>query len=113
MKSEHKKSSDTQIFMEGAEVVRLYYKTELLTFGTSQLSPGQTGAVDPGHPHSHEVFFCSRGSVLLRVGEVYHEMHEGDAVLVPPTIPHQLTNIGDGIALITWSLAPSENYTSS
>lgn len=108
MNSELKTPRDTGIFMEGPEVVRMYFKTDKLTFGTSQLNPGQTGAVDPGHPNSHEVFFCSRGTVLLRVGDVFHEMHEGDAVLVPPTIPHQLTNIGLDIALITFSLAPSE-----
>lgn len=108
MESQHKKQSDTRVFMEGDEVCRLYFKTERITFGSSQLSPGQTGAIDPGHPHSHEVFFCARGSVLLRVGDVYHEMHEGDAVLVPPVVPHQLTNIGDERALVTWSLAPSE-----
>lgn len=108
MESQLKKPSDTKIFMEGPEVVRLYFKTDKLTFGTSQLNPGQTGAVDPGHPDSHEVFFVVRGTVLLRVGDVYHEMHEGDAVLVPPTIPHQLTNIGLDIALISFSLAPSE-----
>lgn len=108
MESKLKRQSETAITMEGTEIVRMYFKTEKLTFGCSQLSPGQTGAVDPGHPNSHEVFYCSRGSVLLRVGDVYHEMHEGDAVLVPPTIPHQLTNIGLDIALITFSLAPSE-----
>lgn len=108
MNSVHKKSTDTQISMEGPEVVRMYFKTDKLTFGSSQLSPGQTGAVDRGHPNSHEVFFVSRGSVLLRVGDAYHEMHEGDAVLVPPVVEHQLTNIGLDIALVTFSLAPSE-----
>jgi len=108
MKSEYKKPSDTTIFMEGPELCRLYYKTEKLTFGSSRLSPGQTGAVDPGHPNSHEVFFVARGSVLFKCGEKYYEMHEGDAVLVPPSEPHQLTNIGLDIALVTWSLAPSE-----
>ena len=49
-----------------------------------------------------------KGNVLLRVGDVYHEMNPGDAVFVPPTIPHQLTNIGLDIALISFSLAPSE-----
>lgn len=108
MKSELKTPRDTRILMEGPEVVRMYFKTDKVTFGTSQLNPGQTGAVDPGHPNSHEVFFCARGTVLLRVGDVYHEMHEGDAVLVPPAISHQLTNIGLDIALISFSLAPSE-----
>ncbi len=108
MQSEHKKQSETTISMEGPEIVRMYFKTEKLTFGSSQLSPGQTGAVDPGHPASHEVFYVSRGSVLLRVGDKFHEMHEGDAVLVPPAIPHQLTNIGLENALVTFSLAPTE-----
>ncbi|MGX5849211.1 cupin domain-containing protein [Mesorhizobium silamurunense] len=108
MDSAIKRPSDTKIFMEGPEVCRLYYKTEKLTFGSSQLNPGQTGAVDHGHPNSHEVFFCARGTVLLRVSETYYEMHEGDAVLVPPSEPHQLTNIGLDVALVTWSLAPSE-----
>jgi mannose-6-phosphate isomerase-like protein (cupin superfamily) len=108
VKSEIRRAADTKIFMEGPEVCRLYYKTDNITFGSSQLSPGQTGAIDPGHPDSHEVFFVSRGIVLLRVGDTYYEMQEGDAVLVPPTVPHQLTNVGSDIALVTWSLAPSE-----
>ena len=108
MKSEIKRQSDTTISMEGPEVCRLYYKTGKITFGSSQLNPGQTGAVDPGHPDSHEVFFVARGNVLLKCGDIYYEMCEGDAVLVPPSEPHQLTNIGLDIALVTWSLAPSE-----
>lgn len=108
MQSELKHPSDARIIMEGPEVVRFYFKSDQLTFGTSQLNPGQTGAVDPGHPNSHEVFFCVRGNVLLRVGETYHEMNPGDAVFVPPTIPHQLTNIGLDIALVSFSLAPGE-----
>ena len=119
MVSELKRQSDTRIIMEGPEVVRFYFKSEQLTFGTSQLNPGQTGAVDPGHPNSHEVFFCVKGNVLLRVGDVYHEMNPGDAVFVPhaeadevmrepPTIPHQRTNLGLDMALLSFSLAPSE-----
>ncbi len=108
MQAELKKQSEARIFMEGPEVCRVYFKTDKLTFGSSQLHPGQTGAVDPGHPDSHEVFFVARGRVLLRCGETFFEMRKGDAVLVPPTVPHQLTNVGDEIALVTWSMAPSE-----
>ena len=102
------KPAEANIFLEGVEVCRQYFKTEKITFGTSQLHPGQTGAVDPGHAQSHEVFFVVRGSVLLRCGDKMYELHEGDAQLIPPGAPHQLTNIGDEIALISWSLAPSE-----
>ena len=81
------KASEANIFLEGVEVCRQYFQTEKITFGTSSLHPGQTGAVDPGHANSHEVFFVVRGSVLLRCGEKLYELHEGDAQIIPPTLP--------------------------
>ena len=102
------KAEEAKIFLEGVEVCRQYFQTEKITFGTSQLHPGQTGAVDPGHANSHEVFYVVRGSVLLRRGEQLYELHEGDAQIIPPTLPHQLTNIGNEIAIVSWSMAPSE-----
>lgn len=102
------RAPEARIFLEGAEVCREYIKTDKITFGTSQLHPGQTGAVDPGHANSHEVFFVVQGAVLLRCGENLYELREGDAQLIPPGKPHQLTNIGDKVALVSWSLAPSE-----
>jgi len=97
-----------RVFLEGPEVCREYFKTGKITFGSSQLQPGQTGAVDPGHKDSHEVFFVSKGHVLIRCGDTCHELSEGDALLIPPTVPHELTNIGDSVALVTWAMAPSE-----
>ena len=108
MKTKIVTSSRARIFLEGVEVCREYIKTDKIAFGTSQLYPGQTGAVDPGHTNSHEVFFVVKGSVLLRCGETLYELNEGDAQLIPPGEPHQLTNIGAKIALVSWSLAPSE-----
>ena len=102
------KASETRIFLEGLEVCREYFKTDKITFGTSELQPGQTGAIDPGHANSHEVFYVSRGTVLLRCGEKHYELHEGDAQFIPPNEPHQLTNIGSCIAVVSWSMAPSE-----
>lgn len=103
-----RRAQDARIFMEGPEVCREYFRTSRITFGSSQLQPGQTGGVDRGHPDSQEVFFVVQGHVLLNCGGDFIEMNEGDAVLVPPTVPHELTNIGSGVALVTWSLAPSE-----
>ncbi len=102
------KPAEARIFLEGLEVCREYFVTDKITFGTSELQPGQTGAVDSGHPNSHEVFFVSRGTVLLRCGEKLYELHEGDAQIIPPGDPHQLTNIGTCIAVVSWSMAPSE-----
>ena len=103
------KASEADLFLEGVEVCRQYFHTEKLTFGTSQLHPGQTGAVDPGHENSHEVFYVGKGSVLLKCGDKLYELNEGDAQIIPPAQPHQLTNIGDTIALVSWSMAPSES----
>jgi len=101
---------DARSFMEGPEHCREYMGTGKITFGSSTLLPGQTGAVDSGHADSHEIFYVSRGHVLLHVpgrGE-YFELEEGDAILMPETVPHQLTNIGEEKAVVTWSMAPSE-----
>ena len=46
-----------KVSLDGPEVVRDYCRTDKIWFGTSELLPGQTGGVDPGHPISHETFF--------------------------------------------------------
>lgn len=102
------KADEAKIFLEGLEVCREYFHTERITFGTSELFPGQTGAVDPGHENSHEVFYVAKGSVLLRCGDRLYELHEGMAQIIPPKEPHQLTNIGNEKCVVSWSLAPSE-----
>ncbi|MFG0930686.1 cupin domain-containing protein [Staphylococcus gallinarum] len=102
------KPEDADVFLEGSEVCREYIKTDLITFGTSELHPGVTGAVDEGHKNSQEVFYVVKGTVLLRCGEKLYELNEGDAQIIPEDTPHQLTNIGECIAKVSWSLAPSE-----
>jgi mannose-6-phosphate isomerase-like protein (cupin superfamily) len=101
---------DARSFMEGDEHCREYLKTEKITFGTSTLLPGQRGTVDKGHPGSHEIFFVSRGQILLHVPDrdEYFELHEQDIILMPEGVPHTLINIGETTAVISWSLAPSE-----
>ncbi len=95
---------------EGPELCRQYFKTEKITLGTSTLEPGQTGDIDWGHKASHEIFFCVRGKVSLRTPNTDEKyvLEEGDAVIMPETVPHELTNIGDVTAVVSWSLAPSE-----
>jgi mannose-6-phosphate isomerase-like protein (cupin superfamily) len=99
---------DTRSFMEGPEHCREYFTTDKLTFGTSTLPAGQAGAVDPGHPHAHEVFFIARGLVLVRLGDPgrHFELEAGDAILIPEGVPHKIINVGDESALIVWACAP-------
>lgn len=102
------KPEEARIFLEGLEVDREYFHTDKLVFGTSELMPGQTGAVDPGHANSQEVFYVVRGTVLLQCGEQLYELKEGMAQIIPPTMPHQLTNIGSCKCIVSWSMAPGE-----
>jgi mannose-6-phosphate isomerase-like protein (cupin superfamily) len=103
------KEENARVFLDGPEVCREYIVTDKITFGSSTLHPGQTGGIDPGHPVSHEIFFVAKGSVLMRNPKTQEcfVLHEGDALLVEEGEPHELTNIGDTIAVITWSAAPS------
>jgi mannose-6-phosphate isomerase-like protein (cupin superfamily) len=97
-------------FMEGVEHCREYLQTEKIVFGSSELLPGQRGAKDVGHPDSHEVFYVSRGHVLMFVEEQdrYFELNEGDCILMPEGVSHTLINIGEVKAVITWTMAPPQ-----
>ena len=102
------READTTVFMEGNELCRRYVSTGKITFGTSLLMPGQRGAVDGGHPDSHEVFFVIRGRVLIHTsGDDYFELQAGDAIVIPEHLPHTLINVGETSALVSWSAAPS------
>ena len=104
------RKKEARSFMEGPEHCREYLKTNKITFGSSTLLPGQRGNIDRGHPKSHEIFFVSRGRVLMFVEErdEYFELEEQDIILMPEGVSHTLINIGTEPAVITWSLAPSE-----
>lgn len=103
------KKEEARVYLDGPEVCREYAVTGKITFGTSTLQPGQTGAIDSGHPESHEIFYVSRGTVILRDpdSKKCFELNEGDTILVPEGVPHELTNIGTEVAVVTWSCAPS------
>ena len=87
--------AEAESFMEGDEHCRHYVSTGKITFGTSSLQPGQRGAVDTGHPASHEVFFVVRGHVLIHTeGREHFELRAGDAIVIPEGVPHTLINVG-------------------
>lgn len=104
------RSNETRLFMDGPEVCRKYVTTEKIAFGTSTLLPGQTGATDPGHPEGHEIFYCSRGHVVVynRDNDTHYELKEGDILLIEEGEPHQISNIGMEVAVVAWSCAPRE-----
>ena len=99
---------EAKVSLEGQEVCRSYFSTDKITFGTSRLSPGGVGDLDPGHSEADEVFFCVQGHVLCYFPEEdkYYELYKDDALLIPPNCGHKLFNIGSEDAIITWSCAP-------
>jgi uncharacterized cupin superfamily protein len=97
---------DAVVFMEGDELCREYLREPRMWFGTSALQPGEHGAIDPGHGHSVEVFYCCSGRVRLNDGDRDYELSAGDAAIIPEGLPHALTNIGDVPALLVWAGAP-------
>lgn len=103
------KPEQAEFFLNGPEVCRQYLVTGKLTFGSSTLLVGQTGGVDPGHPDSHEIFYCARGHVAVfnPASKKYYELNEGDILLIEEGEPHQISNIGTETAVVTWSMGPS------
>jgi len=99
---------DATSFMEGVEHCREYVRDPYLWFGVSVVPPGQRGEVDPGHPASEEVFFCAVGHVLVHDGQRYYELEAGDALVIPPELPHTIVNVGEISATVIWAGAPGE-----
>jgi mannose-6-phosphate isomerase-like protein (cupin superfamily) len=98
-------------FMEGAEHCKLYVNTGKIVFGTSSLLAGKSGDIDPGHQKGDEIFYLAQGRVICHFPEknIYHELEEGDLVVIPPGEPHQLINMNEETAVICWSLAPPDD----
>jgi mannose-6-phosphate isomerase-like protein (cupin superfamily) len=101
------RKNETKNFMEGNEHCKLYIETDKIVFGVSILLPGMKGDVDPGHKDAFEIFYVARGKILCSLPDedLYEELEEGDAILIPPPRPHALINIGEETAIVIWSQA--------
>lgn len=96
-------------FSEGPERCREYLRNAQMWFGTSVVEPGDVGGLDVGHPVSWEVFFCARGEAVVDDGAVEHVLRVGDALAIPPGVPHTIHNRGEEQVLIVWAGAPGES----
>jgi len=89
--------------MEGDEACREYVRTPSFWMGTSRLPPGTAGDLDPGHADHAEMFLVISGSASISTGHTIYELDEGDALFIPPTIPHTLRNDGAAEAVLVWA----------
>lgn len=48
------------------------------------------------HPWEHEIFVLE-GKLRIRIGDEVYEVSNGTAIYIPPNIPHEYWNVGDGI----------------
>ncbi|WP_052889870.1 cupin domain-containing protein [Thermogemmatispora carboxidivorans] len=75
----------------------LLYREEALStlcfVNEVEVAPGETI-----HSHAHEtmqeVFYLLEGEGQMRLGEQSLTVKEGDCLLVPPLLPHEITNAG-------------------
>jgi len=103
------RAGEAKPFMEGDEVVHIYFNSDKIIFSTSTLQPGQRSTRDPGHDGAHEVVYCISGDVFLELGtdkETFVALAQGDAALIEEGVPHRVCNVGSGPAEMAWATAP-------
>lgn len=97
------REDEAALFYEGPEVCREFLRNEAMWFGTSLVNPGDTGAVDPGHDGAWEVFYCVSGEGFIDDGENEYQLKTGDALAVPPSVPHRIHNRSTEPVFMVWA----------
>lgn len=102
------RENEAKKFFEGPELCREFFRNEELWFGSSLVNPGETGDVDPGHKHGWEIFYCVSGEGFIDDGDHEYLLTPGDALAIPPTIPHRIHNRGTEPVLMVWAGGPDD-----
>jgi mannose-6-phosphate isomerase-like protein (cupin superfamily) len=97
------RADEARSFMEGDEACREYARTPSFWMGTSRLPPGTAGDLDPGHTEHAEMFLVVSGCASISTGDAVYELGQGDALFIPPTVPHTLRNSGTTEAVLVWA----------
>ena len=65
--------------------------------------------IDQGCKNAHEIFCVTKGKVLCHLPDedLYEELEEGDAILIPPPGPHALINVRSNTV---WSFGVKPNF---
>jgi mannose-6-phosphate isomerase-like protein (cupin superfamily) len=101
------RQDQASVFYEGPELCREYLRNEAIWFGSSLVNPGDIGVVDPGHEGAWEIFYCVSGEGIIDDGENEYSLAAGDALAVPPSVPHRLHNRGSESVLMVWAGGPA------
>ena len=79
------------------------------TLAEARLPVGQSTA-----PHHHvkteEIYYILEGGGRLQVGDDVHEVGPGDAIAIPPSVLHQITNTGERTLKFLCCCAPAYEH---
>jgi|SRR5918996_3577169 transcriptional regulator with XRE-family HTH domain len=72
-----------------------------------ELGPGGSTGDEPyTHGDSEELLVVLEGLVSLQLGSEVFELGTGDSIDYRSSVPHRLSNVGDGAAEVMWIISP-------
>lgn len=75
----------------------------------ARVAPGQTTQAHY-HPRSEEIYYILQGRGEMQLGRDSRTVSVGDAIAIPPGLPHQITNTGDITLLFLCCCAPGYEH---
>jgi mannose-6-phosphate isomerase-like protein (cupin superfamily) len=62
------------------------------------------------HPKTEEIYYILSGEARMRIGQEIAAVRPGDAIAIPPGLPHQITNTGRGPLVFLCCCAPAYEH---
>lgn len=62
------------------------------------------------HPATEEIYYILGGQAKMRIGEETRSVKPGDAIAIPPGLPHRITNTGDRDLVFLCCCAPAYTH---
>jgi mannose-6-phosphate isomerase-like protein (cupin superfamily) len=95
----------TPFVTKDGSTIREYHHTAAQSLAEASLEPG---AATRRHYHarSEEIYLVVEGSGLLEVDAETREVTAGDAIVIPPGSPHELTAHDTGVRLLCCCVPP-------
>jgi mannose-6-phosphate isomerase-like protein (cupin superfamily) len=75
----------------------------------ARVAPGQTTQAHY-HPRTEEIYYVLQGQGEMRLGSERRMVGPGDAIAIPPGVPHQITCTGEVTLLFLCCCAPGYEH---
>jgi mannose-6-phosphate isomerase-like protein (cupin superfamily) len=95
----------TPFTTKDGSTIREYLHTEVQSLAEASLEPGQSTRRHY-HARSEEIYLILDGGGELEVDGETLTVGPGDAILIPPGSPHELTAAGAGVTLLCCCVPP-------